>query len=79
MLPAPAAPHPPRPQREEQLCEAPAEEALNLSVRQRVRRAAGNLARFAWLLLLFSPVVFSAPLIGDFLGISRARWLRLLR
>ena len=41
--------------------------------------AAASLLRLTCLLWLFAPVVLSAPLIGDFLGISRARWLRLLR
>ncbi|EFN54091.1 hypothetical protein CHLNCDRAFT_136214 [Chlorella variabilis] len=64
---------------EEQLCEQPAEEGGSLSALQRARRAAASLLRLACLLALFAPVVLTAPLVGDFLGISRARWLRLLR
>ena len=41
--------------------------------------AVSSLLRLTWLLCLFAPVALTAPLVGDFLGISRARWLRLLR
>lgn len=64
---------------EEQLFEQPAEEAGNLTALQRLRRLSASLLRLTYLLLLFAPVVLAAPLVGDFLGISRARWLRLLR
>ncbi|KAL4440314.1 hypothetical protein ABPG75_003315 [Micractinium tetrahymenae] len=64
---------------EQQLCEQAEEEPAHLTPLQRARRWAASLARLAWLLLLFSPVVLSAPFVGDLLGISRARWLRLLR
>jgi hypothetical protein len=66
-------------QSEEQLCEQPLEAAGSLGALQLLRRAAANLFRLSWLLALFAPVVLSAPLVGDYLGLSRARWLRLLR
>lgn len=41
--------------------------------------AVGSVLRLTWLLCLFAPLALAAPLVGDLLGISRARWLRLLR
>ncbi|PSC67852.1 ADP,ATP carrier [Micractinium conductrix] len=64
---------------EEQLFEATEAERAGLSLLQRAHRAAASLLRLAVLLVLFSPVVLSAALVGDYLGISRKRWLRLLR
>ena len=78
-LPSTAAPVSPCLQSEEQLCEQPLEAAGSLGALQLLRRAAANLLRLSWLLALFAPVVLTAPLVGDYLGLSRARWLRLLR
>ncbi|KAI7837776.1 hypothetical protein COHA_008405 [Chlorella ohadii] len=64
---------------EEQLFEAPHQEVSTMSALQRFRRHVTSLLRLTWLLCLFAPVALTAPLVGDFLGISRARWLRLLR
>ena len=75
----PLPPPSPPPQSEEQLFEATEAERAGLSLLQRAHRAAASLLRLAVLLVLFSPVVLSAALVGDYLGISRKRWLRLLR
>ena len=85
MLPSDPSAPPPAPsalpalQSEEQLFEAPREEAAHRSLLQRWRAHAASLLRLAVLVALFAPVVLSAPFIGDAVGLSRARWLRLLR
>jgi hypothetical protein len=67
-------------QSEDQLCQQPSEDPTNLRALQRARRLAASLLRLAWLLVLFSPVVLAAPLVGfPYIGITRLRWLRLLR
>ena len=66
-------------QSEELLFEAVAQQGGAQSPLRRCYNALASLARLAVLLLLFSPVALTAPFVGDFLGISRTRWLRLLR